>query len=202
MKQIVNFLLRTLLAGALLIVPIYLAILLLLKAAASVVGLVHPIARLLPGWLLPAEVMSILLVLVVCLLAGLAMRTAIGRAAREHLEKSVLARIPGYSTIQSMGQSAAGKNQENVWQPALIEIEEALVPGFIVEEVDELQLAVFVPSVPTPLAGAVYILDRGRVHPIDVPFTQVVKSISRWGVGSKALVAAKHKAHQPGGPGV
>jgi len=50
-----------------------------------------------------------------------------------------------------------------------------------------------VPSVPTPLAGAVYILDRARVHPIDVPFTQAVKSISRWGVGSKALVAAMRK---------
>jgi uncharacterized membrane protein len=201
MRRIVNFLLRTLLVGALVIVPIYLAILLLLKAAVSVVGLVHPIAKLLPQGVVPADVLSILLVLIACLLVGLALHTAIGRAARELLEKSVFARIPGYALIQSMGQSAAGKNQENVWQPALIEIEEALVPGFIVEEVDELLLTVFVPSVPTPLAGAVYILDRARVHPIDVPFTQAIKSISRWGVGSKALVASMHKTHRPGGSG-
>jgi uncharacterized membrane protein len=49
---------------------------------------------------------------------------------------------------------------------------------------------VFVPSVPTPFAGAIYIIDRRRVHPTDVPFTQAIKAISRWGSGSKELVAA------------
>ena len=42
----------------------------------------------------------------------------------------------------------------------------------------------------TPFAGAVYILDRDRVHPLNVPFTQALKSVSRWGSGSKELVAA------------
>jgi len=49
---------------------------------------------------------------------------------------------------------------------------------------------VFVPSVPTPFAGAIYILSPDRVHPLNVPFTQAVKAISRWGSGSKDLVAA------------
>ena len=74
--------------------------------------------------------------------------------------------------------------------PALVEIEEALVPDFIIEELDDGRFTVFVPSVPTPLAGAVYILTRDRVHPVDVPFTDAIKSISRWGSGSRALVAA------------
>jgi uncharacterized membrane protein len=52
------------------------------------------------------------------------------------------------------------------------------------------RVTVFVPSVPTPLAGAVYIIARARVHPIDIPFTDAIKSISRWGAGSKDLVAA------------
>jgi hypothetical protein len=73
---------------------------------------------------------------------------------------------------------------------ALAEIEEALVRAFIIEELDDGRFTLFVPSVPTPLAGAVYILSRERVHPLDVPFTQAIKSISRWGSGSKDLVAA------------
>jgi hypothetical protein len=44
--------------------------------------------------------------------------------------------------------------------------------------------------VPTPFAGAVYILDGSRVHPVDVPFVQAIQSISKWGSGSKDLVAA------------
>ena len=50
-----------------------------------------------------------------------------------------------------------------MWKPALAEIEEALVPAFIIEEIDAQTFAVFVPSVPTPLAGTVYILSRDRV---------------------------------------
>jgi len=72
----------------------------------------------------------------------------------------------------------------------LAEIEEALVPAFIIEELDDGRLTVFVPSVPTPLAGGVYILSPNRVHALNIPFTQAVKVISRWGSGSKDLVAA------------
>jgi uncharacterized membrane protein len=77
-----------------------------------------------------------------------------------------------------------------VWKTALVEIEDALVPAFIIEEHDDGRFTVFVPSVPTPFAGAVYVLNAARVHPIDVPFAQALQSISKWGSGSKALVAA------------
>jgi hypothetical protein len=39
-------------------------------------------------------------------------------------------------------------------------------------------------------AGAFYILDRKRVHPLDVPFTEALKAVSRWRSGAKDLVAA------------
>ena len=74
-----------------------------------------------------------------------------------------------------------------------VEIEDALVPAFIIEELDDGRFTVFVPSVPTPLAGAVYVLRRERVHVLDIPFTQAVRSISRWGSGSGELVAAMRK---------
>jgi len=190
MKRFGAFLLKTVVRGALIVVPVYLAILLLLKAAASVIGIVHPIAKLLPDWFPAADVLSMLLVLVVCFLVGLLVHTAIGRAAKKSLEKSVLERIPGYELLRSLGQRATGQTGSSDWQPALIEIEEALVPGFIVESIDDEQVTVFVPSAPTPFAGAIYIIQRRRVHPLDVPFTQAIKSVSRWGIGSRELVAA------------
>jgi uncharacterized membrane protein len=72
----------------------------------------------------------------------------------------------------------------------LADIEDALVPAFIIEELDDGRFTVFVPSVPTPMAGAVYVLSADRVHPLDVPFTQAIQAVSRWGAGSKVLVAA------------
>ena len=106
------------------------------------------------------------------------------------MEVSVFGRIPGYTMIRGLTQRLAGEAAENVWKPALAEIEDALVPAFIIEDHDDGHFTVFVPSVPTPFAGAVYILNAARVHPIDVPFTQAIQSISKWGSGSKALVAA------------
>jgi uncharacterized membrane protein len=80
-----------------------------------------------------------------------------------------------------------------VWQPALAEIEDALVPAFIIEELEDGRFTVFVPSIPTPLAGAVYVLSQDRVHPLDIPFTQAIQTVSRRGSGAKELVAAMNK---------
>ena len=63
-------------------------------------------------------------------------------------------RIPGYALLRSLTQQLAGQGKENVWKPAMVEIEEALVPAFIIEVHDDGRFTVFVPSVPTPLACA------------------------------------------------
>lgn len=190
MKRIRQFVVSAVLGGLLVVVPIYLSALLLLKAMQSLVGLVRPFAMMLPASFPAENVLALLLVLIICFLVGVAVRTAAGRAARERLEKSLFERVPGYALFRSLTQQLAGTGQEKVWKPALAEIEEALVPAFIIEELDDGRFTVFVPSVPTPLSGAIYILDRARVHPLDVPFTQAVKAVSRWGSGSRELVAA------------
>ena len=41
------------------------------------------------------------------------------------------------------------------------------------------------------LVGGLFV--RERVHILDIPFTQAIKSVSRWGSGSKDLVAAMRK---------
>ena len=190
MRSVKEYILSTLVGGVLVVVPVYLALLLLLKAMQSLAGLVRPIAMLLPDWVPGENILSLLLVLVLCFLVGVAVRTEMGRSIRERLERSWFERIPGYALFKSLTQQMAGASRENVWKPALAEIEEALVPAFIIEELEDGRFTVFVPSVPTPLAGTVYVLTRDRVHPLDVPFTTALKSVSRWGSGTKELVAA------------
>lgn len=193
MKYAREFLTSTVIGGLFIVVPVYLAALLLLKGMKSVGGLVRPIAALIPDWLPAERLLSLLLVLGLCFLVGIAVRTSIGRAARERIEKMFFERLPGYALLRSLTQRLAGDSEEQSWQPALVEIEDALVPGFIIEQLDDGRLTVFVPSVPTPLAGAVYILHRDRVHVLDIPFTEAIRSVSRWGAGSKDLVAAMRR---------
>jgi uncharacterized membrane protein len=192
-KNLRQFIGSTLVAGILVVAPIYLAILLLLKAMKSLHGLVKPLIRLLPAWFPGEAVLSLSVVLLFCFLVGVVLRTAIGRAVETRIEDSFFRKIPGYDMIRGMTRQLAGKDREGAWKPALVEIEEALVPAFIVEEIDDGRFTVFVPSVPTPMAGTIYILTPERVHPLNVPFTHALRTISRWGAGSKELVAAMHE---------
>ena len=193
MKHFRDVVLNSLLSGALVVLPTYLAILLLLKMMKSLGQLVRPLTRLVPEWF-PAEgVFSFLLVLILCFLVGIALRTSIGQAARDRIENSLLQKLPGYTLFRGLTRQLVGENQESVWKPALAEIEEALVPAFIIEEFDDGRFTAFVPAAPTLLAGAVYILSAERVHPLNVPFPQAVKAITRWGSGSKDLVAAMER---------
>jgi uncharacterized membrane protein len=193
MKQTLVFVGKACLSGLLIVVPIYLAVLLVLKGLQSVGGLVGPFARLLPEWFPAEKALSLLVVLLICFLIGVAVRARAGRVMRERLEDTVFERIPGYALLRSLTQRVAGDTHDNVWQPALAEIEDALVPAFIIEAFEDGRYTVFVPSIPTPFAGAVYILERTRVHPLEVPFTDAVKVVSRWGAGAKALVAAMER---------
>jgi hypothetical protein len=72
---------------------------------------------------------------------------------------------------------------ERVWKPAFAEIEEAL--AFIIEEFEDGRFTVFAPFVPTPFAGAIYVLDAARVHPLDVSMTPMLRVISKWGTGGR-----------------
>jgi uncharacterized membrane protein len=186
----------TLVAGMLVLAPVYLGVLLLLKAIKSLTVVLNPLAELLPGWL-PAEgILSLLLVLVFCYLVGLAIRTSPGQAIRQRIERSVFDKIPGYALFRSFAQRLAGKSEDQTWKPALAEIEDALVPAFIIEEFADGRYTVFVPSVPTPLAGAVYVLSHDRVHPLNIAFTRAMKTVSQWGSGCKDLVAAMESTKQ------
>lgn len=197
MKQLRDFVWKTLLAGVLVILPLYLAILLLLKAVHSIGGFIKPFTHVVPKWFPDVDAISFLLILILCFLIGIIVRTPIGQAARTRIENSLFQKMPGYTLFQSLTRQLVGDSQESCWKPALAEIEEALVPAFIVEKFDDGRFTVFVPSSPTPVAGTVYILTPERVHPLNVTFPQAIKAIARWGSGSKDLVAAMQEESAP-----
>ena len=187
MKGLAELTKTTLIGGLLVILPIYLSILLLVKTLAGVVALMAPVTATIPASAQFREVIAIVIVLAVCLLAGFVVRTGPGLRAKNALERSVLRKIPGYALVRGLAERVSGEDTDGAFQPALVEIEDALSPGFIIEELEDGRYTVLVPSVPTPAAGSLFILPRERVHPLDVPFTQAVTVISKWGAGAGAL---------------
>ena len=194
MKAIAEFTKTTLIGGVLVVIPIYLSILLLLKAVAGVAGLVSPITEGLPTTLPFRELVAMLILIASCFVCGIALRTGPGLRAKNALERSLLEKIPGYALIRGLAGRIVGKQDEQTFTVVLAEIEDALVPAFLVEDCDDEHCVIFVPSVPTPAAGSIYIIARTRVHTVDVPFTHAVSVISKWGAGSSELLAGMKRA--------
>jgi uncharacterized membrane protein len=71
-----------------------------------------------------------------------------------------------------------------------------LVLAFIIEELADGRYTVFVPGVPSPVRGSVYVLGRERVRPLDASFAQTIHALSRWGSGVGNLVGPTSSARR------
>jgi len=195
MRTIAEFMKTTLIGGIIIVLPVYIAVLLILKAVQGLLAAVKPITAAIPASVEFDEILAILVLAVICFIAGLVVRTRAGLRAKNAIERRVLQRLPGYTLLRGLAGRVTGQADEPSFAPALAEIEEALVPALIVEKLEDGSYTVLVPSVPTPMAGAVYILPPERVHPVDVPFTAALRVFTKWGAGSgefvRALEAAK-----------
>lgn len=190
-KGLGEFLKTTLIGGLLIVVPAYLAVLLLAKALGGLVAILAPVVTLLPEAVHSyRRVVALALVVLLCFMLGLIARTGVGRRAIASFERHVLERMPGFAMLRSVVRRVSGDSDDSLFQPVLVEIEDALTPAFIVEELDDGRFVVLVPSVPTPAAGSLYILPRERVHWVDAPVTEAVAVITRWGAGTGKLVKA------------
>jgi len=177
--------------GLLIILPAWLALLLLLKVLAQLGVLVKPIADKLPDSINHPQLIAVVLFILLCLLAGMLVHTTAGQTIGKSVGDHVLNRIPGYEALRNITRQFSDVETTDGFKPALIEVEDGcLAPAFLIENHENGQSTVFMPSVPTPMAGAIFIMPSDRVHPIDVPVTTMMKCISKWGEGTSELLAS------------
>jgi uncharacterized membrane protein len=194
MRQIIEFVKTTMLGGILLIVPAAAVAFLLAKVGRGLKRALDPIAAALPPQIQLPYMTEILTVVAVCFLAGLIMRTRPGRWIGKLIERYVFERVPGYALIKGLtGQSVAGTAGQGA-TPALVEMEDGLVPALIIERHNDGYVTVFVPSSPVPTAGQAYIFDAGKVHPVDVTLPNFIGCITKWGLGAQELRLAMRRA--------
>lgn len=189
-SPLVEFIKSTLIGGLLVIVPIGLVVVLLMKIIGLLERVITPVSSHLPDQLRFPTLIAALLLLIACFVAGLVARTHAGRSVGHFLERVILDQVPGYAMVRTLVRSIASVEASETFRPALVEIEEALVPAFVVEAHADGRYTVFVPSAPTPGIGAIYIMARERVHLLDTSLLKTVKCVSRWGAGSTELLQA------------
>ncbi len=192
MNQILGYFKTTVIGGFFVILPVALVIFLLMELVGVVLLLTSPVTELLPvetlGGIELATLIAIILILAICFITGLIMRTQIGIRSREFAERIGLNRLPGYTLVKSLTQSFAGAKDGSIISVAIATIRDGDVLAFIVEEHDSGDYTVFVPTAPTPTIGTIYFLNQQKVRKLDVPITEAVDCIMHWGIGSKALL--------------
>lgn len=191
MPKLLQCLKNALVAGLLIVLPAWLAVLLVVGLLTKLGIIVKPIAGQLPEGVNHPQIVALASFLLVCLLAGLLVRTPVGRFLGRLLSDHVFSQVPGYVPLRTIANQFADLDKREGFKPSLVEVEDgSLSPAFLIERHEDGRCTVFVPSAPTPMAGAILIMPGERVHLIDVPMGAILGCVSKWGTGAGELLAA------------
>ncbi len=187
---------RALLEGAMVVIPVGAVVLLTIGIIQRLEEAADPLA----GRYLHPLVAAILLLLILFLFVGLAVRSVMGRWARAGLESLLLERIPGYRLAKAfVGEGMPLARGDRKIRTALASIEEGQCPALVMDEFADGRLLVFVPGTPAPMSGAIYIFTPDRVVYLDIPLLPFLKSIASWGLGLPELLQQQRPADGPAG---
>jgi len=193
MRHLGQFLLITLVRGVLLLVPIVLVAVLAREGYQMLRRVSQPVARLLPVdrffGILAEDLVSVVVIILVFLIAGLFVGTRPGRLLSDRLERAVLYRVPGYLLVRGAVGSFPGLSGDARPEPALVETNDGWAFALVVERQPQGFCTVFLPDSPTPTSGTVRIVEASRVRPLDAPILSLLACLTRSGTGAGALAA-------------
>tara|TARA_B100000809_G_scaffold63282_2_gene59989 strand:- start:10364 stop:10969 length:606 start_codon:yes stop_codon:yes gene_type:complete len=195
MKRFISFLKTTLIGGVFLIVPIVIVLIILGKVIEILRVLVKPIVKKIPldtiGGITVARLTAVLVLIFICLLAGLLAKTKSANQLKDWIESTLLSNIPGYSMIKGMTETAIGIESSNENEIMLVNIEETWQLGILMDQVDDELFTIFLPGAPSPMSGDVVFVKKERLKKLDISSVEAFKIQKKLGVGSAAILKGK-----------
>lgn len=192
MKKLLEFIKTAVIGGLIVIVPLAVVAFVLMQVFSVMNGITNKLAGKLPYPILEHPVVLVLLsilgVIAICFLTGLLLLTGLGDKLLNEANSALANKIPMYGMIRTLTQRLTGTEGLSF---AAAEIDlygtDVRALGFIIEELPENRLSVFVPLAPTITVGQLYVLPKSCVTQLDKPPTEVANVITQWGVGSCEL---------------
>ena len=193
MRAISHFLRITVLGGVLFLTPIVVLAFILGKAFNLARRALKPMAAIIPDRFVSGEtmeaIMAIVLIAILCFIAGLLARTRPAQRIVAELESSVLSKIPAYEYLKQAGASVMGLGEMADHPVVLTKLGGAWRIGVQTGAESGGLVAVFVPNSPNPMSGSVFLVAADSVHPADVPLAAAIGCLRRCGAGSEALLS-------------
>lgn len=195
MKSIFKIIKATFLGGILFLAPLVVLLVILEKGYGIIQKVTLPLVNNLPRihvlGIALQELVGILIIIVICFVAGLLARTAKAKELIQKLEDGILSFVPGYSFMKSMNENIIGIESKEDLKVILVPTDAGLQFAFLIESIDENNFAVFVPDAPNPWSGSVVFVEKKDIKEIDMTQKQALACIRKLGFGSKELLKNK-----------
>jgi len=191
MQTLRDFIKTSVIGGLIVLLPVGI----LLAAFGWIFGVIKSLIRPITDLILArsptiAENFAVFIALAIlvglCFVVGVAVRTSVGRFTHEQIEKRILKIAPGYNLIKETVLQFLGNRPSPFSSVALVQLfpNETLVTAFVTEQHDNGWYSVFVPTGPNPTSGQIFHVKAEFVHHVDHPVEDVMRSIISCGAGS------------------
>jgi uncharacterized membrane protein len=192
MKQ---FLKTTFVGGVLFLLPVAFVIFILSYALRLMKVVAAPISHSLhlDQWggaagIGAATALSVVALVVISFGAGMIAHTTVGTRLTRWSEDTFLSKFPQYQLIKGLAEGVARLESPSNLRPALISIEGGWQIGYLLEQLENDWVAVFLPQAPTPMSGNIMYLPAKRVRPLGLTMIQAMSIVKAIGIGSAAAL--------------
>lgn len=184
----VKFFKTTVIGGIVFLVPVIVFIAVVGKAMKWAKKFAAPISTLIPidsfGDIAVVNIVALIIVILICFLAGLAARTAFARKIVDSLESKILSKLPVYELMKSKMSAIVQAEKADSMKPVLARFDDSWQIALEVERINGGIVTVYVPGAPDPWSGSVCYMTEDRIQPIDVKLPPVLRTLKVLGKGS------------------
>ena len=195
MKSIFKIIKATFLGGILFLAPLFVLLVILEKGYGIIQKITLPLAEHLPRihvlGIALQELAGIIIIILICFVAGLLAKTAKAKNLIQKLEDGILSFVPGYSFMKNMNENIMGLESKDDLKVILVPTDAGLQFAFLIEEINENKFAVFIPDAPNPWSGSVVFVEKKDITDVDISQKQALACIRKLGFGSKVLLKNK-----------
>jgi uncharacterized membrane protein len=185
----------TLIGGALFLIPLVFVVMILGKAFQIMKVIAKPIGRLIPvdsvAGVALVEVLTVFIMILSCLLAGMLARSPWGQRVNQKLDALLLQMIPGYAWVKGMTGEIQDEEADAVLKPVLVRLDDQFQLALEVDRDADGLVAVYLPGAPDPRSGVVSYVMADRIQPVNAGFKTVVKICKNLGRDSTAILSGR-----------
>jgi uncharacterized membrane protein len=191
MGKLSHFIRITIAGGILFLIPVGVIIFILARTVNVLYNLARPITARLPfknvAGIGVNTLVCIILLLLICFLAGIFMRTKSAKKIVQWLEDRVLVYVPGYSYIRARSTDWFSDEKTHTWKPATIFVDDNEVICFVIDESED-YCSIFLPSAPVPSSGSICVREKKNVTFLTASVSETVAMIRQFGRGASTSV--------------